>query len=86
MTKGYMGGQDADRAPVTQQRCNGPLIMGLTVLIALVAAIGFFLFQQQARQQRQNEAIVNAAESVGDSAKDISQAISEAARRVQPKN
>lgn len=86
MAKGYTGEEDGARAPAARQRCNGPLVMSLTVLIALAVAIAFFLYQRAAREQRQSEAIVNAAEAVTDSAKDVSQAISDAARRVRPKN
>lgn len=86
MTEGYTGSEQGGRAPGVQQRCNGPLIMGLTIIIALIAAIGFFLYKQQERQQRQADAMVNAAESVSDTARDVSQAISDATRRIRPKD
>ncbi|HEX7853956.1 MAG TPA: hypothetical protein VF503_09695 [Sphingobium sp.] len=87
MADGYSTKDGANRTTIIERRSgSGGLMIAMIVVIALVAVIAFFLFQQDAREQRQSDAVVGAARSVGDAAKDAARAVSDAADRGAPKN
>ncbi|CAN5349229.1 hypothetical protein BH10PSE13_BH10PSE13_08190 [soil metagenome] len=83
-------GYDTDgngRTTVIEQRSGGAgMMIGMIVIIALIAAIAFFLFAKDNREERQTDAVVGAAQSVGDAARDAGAKIGDAADRVTPKN
>lgn len=82
----YPRDPSANRTTIIERRTGGGLMVAMIILIALVAAIAFFLFKREAREQRQTEAVVGAAMSLGDAAKEAGRSISEAAKRTQPKD
>ncbi|MCE7795133.1 hypothetical protein LWE61_01040 [Sphingobium sufflavum] len=85
MANSYTTEDGVQRTTVIERRSNGGLMIGMIVIIALVAAIAYFLFAQDSREQRQSDALVSAAESVDDAARDAGTAISDAANRAAPK-
>ncbi|MET0363164.1 MAG: hypothetical protein ABW169_00795 [Sphingobium sp.] len=86
MADSYTTRDGETRTTIIERRSGGAgLMIGMIVVIALIAAIAFFLFEQNSREQRQSDAVVGAAESVGDAAKDAGQAITDAADRAASK-
>lgn len=85
-------GVTAERVTETDNRGSGPVIVerrggggsiliGLVLLIAL--AIGaYYLINQNSRENIKTNAVVGAAESVGDAAKDVGDAAKDAAKKV----
>lgn len=58
---------------VVERRGGGGVIMGI-IVIALIAAIAFFLVDMNKGETRKDEAVTEAAGKVGDSAKKIGDA------------
>lgn len=85
MADSYTSEQEAPRTTIIEHRSNTGLMVSLIIIIALVAAIAWFLFAQNSREQRQSDAVVSAAAAVGDAARDASTAVSDAAKQVAPK-
>lgn len=69
----------------TRSGGNAGLMITLFVIVALVAAIAYFLFAQAQNDNARTDAVVGAARSVGDAAQDGGKAISDAADRAAPK-
>lgn len=84
MTDHYTNGDGVERTTIIERRSSSGLMITMIVIIALIAAIAYFLFAQDSREQRQTDAIIGAAESVGDAARDAGTAVSDAARRTSP--
>lgn len=84
MADRYTTDDGVQRTTVIEQRSNGGLMIGMIIIIAMVAAIAYFLFARENREQRQSDAVVSAAQSVGDAAQDAGSAISDAADRAAP--
>lgn len=75
------------RTTVIERRSSGAgMMVGMIVIIALIAAIAFFLFAKDNREERQTDAVVGAAQSVGDAAEQAGARIGDAAERVAPKD
>lgn len=74
-------------ATIIERRSGGPgMMVGVIVVIALVAAIAYFLFAAESREQAETQAVVSAAERVGDAAQSAAGAIGDAAQEVAPHN
>ncbi len=72
---------------VIERRSGGPgLMVGMIVVIALIAAIAYFLFAAESREQAETNAVVGAAEQVGDAAQGAADAIGDAAQDASPNN
>lgn len=73
------------RTTVIERRSSGAgMMIGMIVVIALIAAIAYFLFAQDAREEAETSAVVGAAQQVGDAAQGAAGAIGDAARDVTP--
>lgn len=74
------------RTTVIETRSGGGagMMIGVLVIIALVAAIAFFLFTQSQNDTKRTDAVVGASQSIDDAAKDAGKAITGAADRVTP--
>ncbi len=72
----------AQRTVIIERESSGGMIAVLVALIALVAAIGYFLFAADVRDQQNADAINGAARTVSESARSIDQSISAAAERL----
>lgn len=72
---------------VIERRSSGAgMMVGMIVVIALIAAIAYFLFAQESREQAEAGAIVGAAQQVGDAAEGAAGAIGQAADEATPNN
>lgn len=69
---------------IEKQSSGAGMMIGLVVVIALIAAIAYFLFVADARDQRESQAVVGAAEQVGEAAQGAGRSISDAADRAVP--
>lgn len=75
----------ANRTTVVETRSGGSgLMIGLLLLIILVAGIAYFLFAQDRSEDVRTDAVVGAAQQVGDAAKDAGRSVSDAADRTAP--
>ena len=67
---------------VVERRGGGAgVLIGLAVLI-LVLIGGFYLYNQNARENLKTDAVTDAAKSVGDAAEDVGGAAKDAAKKV----
>lgn len=67
---------------VIERRGSGVgLILGI-IVVALIALAAYFLFAEN--ENRETDAVVSAAQSVGDAAQDAAGAVTDAANRTQP--
>ncbi len=72
---------------VIERRSSGAgMMVGMIVVIALIAAIAYFLFAADSREQAETNAVVGAAEQVGDAAQGAADAIGQAADEATPNN
>lgn len=72
---------------VIERRSSGAgMMVAMIVVIALIAAIAYFLFAQDSREQAETNAVVGAAAQVGDAAESAAGAIGDAARDAKPNN
>lgn len=75
------------RTTVIERRSGGAgMMVGMIVIIALVAAIAYFLFAQDSREQAETNAVVSAAGEVGAAAESAATSIGDAAERATPNN
>lgn len=87
MAESYTTRDGTHRTTIIERRSTGTgLMLGMIVIIALIAAIAYFLLEKDAREQKQADAVISAAQSVDDAAKDAGTAIDEAAKRIVPKD
>lgn len=81
MAESYTTEDGTHRTTIIEKRSGGGgMMIAMIVIVALVGAIAWFLFAQDQREQRQTDAVVGAAQSVGDAARDAGTAIGDAAR------
>ncbi len=85
MADHYTTEDGATRTTIIERKSNGGLMIGMIVIIALIAAIAFYLFSKDSREQSQSDAVIGAAQSVGDAARDAGTAVGDAADRAVPK-
>jgi uncharacterized protein HemX len=75
----------ANRTTVIETRSGGSgLMIGILLLIVLVAGIAYFLFAQNRNDTVRTDAVVGAAQQVGDAAKDAGKSVGDAANRAAP--
>ena len=65
---------------------SGGMMVGMIVIIALIAAIAYFLFAQDSRDQAETNAVVSAAGEVGAAAESAATSIGDAADEAAPNN
>jgi uncharacterized protein HemX len=67
---------------VVERRGGGAgLLIGLALLIAVIIG-GFYLYNQNARENLKTDAVTDAAKSVGDAADDVGGAAKDAAKKI----
>lgn len=85
MAERFTTDDGGNRTTIVERRSGGAgLILGILLAVILIFGIGYFLVAQDRNDDVRTDAVVGAAQQVGDAAKDAGKSVSDAADRTAP--
>lgn len=82
-TDGTATEQPVHTTTIIEKRRGGSGVILAIIALALAVAVGFFYFASESRENAESDAVIGAAESVGDAARSVGDAAQDAADKLK---